>query len=620
MRSGSKDRDSTAPLGDLAGGCSGTLHNAGSARLSRRAVTTRALQRSLPYALVCSSLLALLPLGAASAAAPAAQRNVESFQLLPDPAAPVAPAPLGEVPATVRVQRFEVAGNRLLPTPMLQAVLAAWLGERKPLELSAAALAVQQAYRDAGYGGVVAYLPSQNVRSGVVRVEVLEGRIEAVKVSGHKQFSEAQIRAALSHLQSGQTPRLDLIDSQLQMLNENPAHQVRLLLRPGLAKGGVQAEVDVHEAPLARWNFKLDNGGAAANGRWRAAVGGQMANVFGLDHLVAAELQTSIEHPSALAVVSGNYRVPFYQQHLLLDAYAARSDADAGRSSTAAGDLQFSGRGRIAGLRLQGFLPRWGERDQRVIVSLEERQYLNQCSIEGLPAGACGSAGASVSVQPLSLAYLISGGGGGGWRYSLQPSLHHNLALGGAHGGAAAFEQVREAAQPRYTVARLQGSLQALLPKGWTLAGRVNAQAADGPLVPGEQLGLGGMQGVRGFEERELLGDDGLQLSLELGTPNLAPWVAGWFSTPPHGPASAASETAAELRLLAFADGGWVHNRGGLPYLGQTQRCHSAAVGLGLRWAQGRWQAQLDLAQALTAGLATARHDQRGHFSLQISF
>lgn len=591
-------------------------------RAERATVRRNGLMPAVQAAVWWGVLSCLAPVGPARAAAQGFEipkRNVENFQLLPDPAQPVRPSATGELPQTVRVQRFEIAGNRLLSTPELMELLSAWLGERKPLELSAAALAVQQRYRDAGYGGVVAYLPNQNVSSGVVRVEVLEGQIERINVSGQQQFSEAQIRGALSHLQAGQTPRLDLIDSQLQMLNENPARHARLLLRPGQSRGGVLAEVEVQEVALARANLKLDNSGAASTGRWRAALGGQYANLFGKDHVIAAELQTSVEHPSSLAVVSGNYRVPYYEQRLLMDVYAAWSDSNGGKTSTAAGDLQFSGKGQIAGVRLQKFLPRWGERDQRLIASLEQRQYLNQCSIEGLPDGACGSAGVSVMVQPLSLAYLLTGGSSA-WRYSLQPSLHHNLAWGGAHADAASLAAAREGAQLRYSILRLQAAMQTALPKDWAASWRLSAQAADGALVPGEQLGLGGSQAVRGFEERELLGDSGLQLSLELSTPNLLAWASPPAAASATGAQTPAPHTQGDLRAVVFVDAGWVRNRGALPCLGSSPHCRAASAGLGLRWTQGRWQAQLDWAQALTEGMTTTKGAQRAHFNLQISY
>mgnify|MGYP000172599762 CR=1 FL=1 len=52
------------------------------------------------------------------------------------------------------------------------------------------------------------------------------------------------------------------------------------------------------------------------------------------------------------------------------------------------GPLQFSGKGQIYGMRLSKYLPRMGEVDHRLILGLDQRAYINDCSIAGLPAGA----------------------------------------------------------------------------------------------------------------------------------------------------------------------------------------------------------------------------------------
>lgn len=531
-------------------------------------------------------------------APPAALRNAGPLQL--PGSTPAAAEP------SVRVQRYEVLGNSLLPADELQALLAPLLGERTLSALKTAAAVVQQHYRDAGYGGVVAFLPEQGLSGGVLRIQVVEGKLEGSQISGQQHFRAPQMLAALSGLVPGQTPRLRDIDTQIQLLNENPARQVRVLLQPGATVGGVAAVVEVQEGAVQRWSTRLDNTGSARTGRWRAALGWQHADLWASEHVSGVELQTAPENPRGVAVVSGNYRVPMYARSALLDLYAAWSDVDGGRSASAAGDVSFSGRGHIAGLRLTRFLPRQGEVDQRLSLGLEHRAYLNRCSVDGLPNGACGSAGASVTVQPLSLSYLAQRASGSGSRWSLLTSLHHNLALSGAHTGGDAFAAVRADAARRYTMLRLQGQASQVLAGDWTGSVRANLQATEHALVPGEQFGLGGAQAVRGFDERELLGDQGAQLTLEIGSPGLL--------------ALAGRSGAADLRAVVFADAGWVGNHGSLACLGGHTQCRAASAGLGLRLAWPALQARLDLAQALSTGASTAKGDIRAHLSLALHF
>jgi hemolysin activation/secretion protein len=407
-------------------------------------------------------------------------------------AASAPPAPALSVPVT----RFDVQGNTLLPPTRLAQRLDSFTGTATLDRLRAAAAAVQELYRDAGYGGVVAFLPEQDLKDGVVKIRVVEGKLVRVDVSDNKRFSTANIRASLPSLVTGVTPNVKRIDAEIQIANENPSKTVQVLLQPGAKAGDVVAAITVAEQAEQRVTGRLDNTGGKQIGRWRAALGWQHANVWGLDHVFAAELQTAPQDTSAVKVISGNYRAPLYGQALAFDAYGAWSNVDAGKVDTAAGDLSFSGKGTIFGARLSAYLPRSANVDQRAALGLESREYKNNCSIAGLPQGACGSAGASVSLQPLSLTYTAQAASETRWGLSL--GLHTNLGAGGSHGSQADFDAVRSGAQRRYLL--LRGSGQVSVPIGDTLAftSRVNLQAAGKPLVPGEMFGAGGAQSVRG--------------------------------------------------------------------------------------------------------------------------
>lgn len=509
-----------------------------------------------------------------------------------------------QVAATVVVNGFTVQGNTLLPMADIQARLESFKGPASVQRLRDAAAAVQDLYRREGYGGVVAFLPEQTLGSGEVLIRVVEGKLDRIDISGQQQFSADNVLASLPDLVTGRTPNVRRIDAQIQLANESPAKTVQVLLQPGATPGTVAAKLTVAEQPVQRWTARADNTGSRANGRWRAALGWQHGNVLGQDHVFSTEWQTAPEDVSGVAVLSAAYRVPLYRQSMALDAYGAYSDVSSAKTATAAGDLQFSGRGHIVGARGTLYLPRWDTVDQRVSLGLETRDYLNDCSIVGLPQGACGSAGASVALQPLSLAYTAQTGGE--LRAGGSVSLHHNLALGGSHTRQADFEAVRPGAVRRYTLLRASGQL-ALPVQDWgTLALRVSAQASGQPLVPGELFGLGGAQSVRGFEERELAGDSGLQASVEFSSPNLATLLPSLKDT--------------ELRALLFADGGQVSSLKDAPCLPGQTRCHMASVGAGLRLAYQQAQLRLDVGVALSDATTTQRGDTRVHLGLIVSF
>lgn len=503
---------------------------------------------------------------------------------------------------TVDVQRYELAGATLLDRALLDARLADFLGSSTLERLRAAAQAVQAMYREAGYGGVVAFVPEQDLRGGVVTIRVVEGRLARVDVTGQQQFDRANIRASLPSLVEGATPNVRRIDAEIQIANENPAKQVQVLLQPGARPGEVDAALTVAELPVSRFSARLDNTGGGQVGQWRAALGWQHANVLGLDHVFAAELLTAPQDTSAVASASGSYRAPLYGRALAVDVYGAWSNVDAGKVGTAAGDLQFSGKGTIVGTRLSAYLPRQGNIDQRLMAGVELRENKNSCQVNGLGSQACGSAGASVSAQPLSVTYAAQATGQ--WRWGASVGLHANLALGGSHGAAEDFEAARAGSKRRYALLRSSGQVSAPLTDNWLATLRVNGQWSAQALVSGEMFGAGGAQSVRGYHEREVSGDAGLTMNLEFQGANLLP--EDWRS--------------ADLRPVGFIDLGTVHNQGGAPCMSGRASCHLAGVGFGLRAQWGPATLRFDVAQAQREAPTTHDGDVRAHLSLTVNF
>jgi hemolysin activation/secretion protein len=261
----------------------------------------------------------------------------------PLPTAPTpATAPAVRVPATLLVQRFDVIGNTLIPPVLVQDRLKEFLGAASLQQLRNAAAAVQELHGNAGYGGVVAFLPGHTPQGGVVRIRVVEGRLTRIEIAGNQQFSDDDVRASVPALILGRTPEVRLIDAQIQIANESPAKQVQVLLQPGTEPGSVTARVSVAEQPVQRIAARVDNTGTDSTGRWRAALGRQHGNLWDADHALSLEVQTAPEHPNLVLVTSAGYRAPLYTRAMAIDASAARSDVDSGRITSPAGDVQLS--------------------------------------------------------------------------------------------------------------------------------------------------------------------------------------------------------------------------------------------------------------------------------------
>jgi hemolysin activation/secretion protein len=505
--------------------------------------------------------------------------------------------------ARVPINEFVVTGNTLLPPETLNAALAPFKGDRTMDELKQAAQAVQALYRDAGYGAVIAYVPEQSGAPGQATIAVLEGRISRVEVIGNSQFTTDNVRRSLPALKVGSTPQVRLLDTQIRLANENPAKRVALTLEPGQQAGEVDARVMVVEQSPSLWTVAVDNSGNDSTGMLRGYVRYQQAGLWDLDHVLSLQLGTSLTEPASAVSVGGNYRIPMYEHGMIADIFAAYSDANAGSSFTAAGLLNFNGSGEVLGVLLTKYLDRMGEFDPQLGLGLDLRLFLNNCDIQGLPAGACGSAGESVTVNPLSIAYSAQKGGKNPAGFSV--GFSQNLGIAGPNGSAANFDAVRAGAPKYYNLLRVAGNAALSLPSQWQLQGRLSGQLTGDALIPGEQFGIAGASTVRGYIEREVIGDRGVVGSVELYAPALLE---------PFGAQQAI------LQGLAFVDAGKVWNHLDTPCVGTSSNCPLASVGLGVRTALRALQLRLDVAYALKDGNSTTAGDIRANFLATYSF
>lgn len=495
------------------------------------------------------------------------------------------------------ISRFAVEGNSVLPAAEVERLLAAFAGtERSFGDVRRAVQALQQAYRQRGYSGVLVQLPEQELTQGVVRVQVIEPRIGRVSVQGNQVFSTANIRASVPALREGTQPNIRDISASLKVANTNPAKQVTLALQGAEQPDAVDAVINVTEDKPWRIGLNADNTGSAETGRTRLGVLYQHANLWDLDHVMTLQYTTSAEKPSKVSVFGVGYHVPLYALGDSMDFFASHSNVDSGTLTAGVLDLQVSGKGTVFGGRYNHNLPLWGDLSSTLIYGVDWRAYKNDIDLGGFQLGD------DVTVHPLSLSY--SG------QLSL-PSALLGLQLtgllnipGGANGQDADFSRQRAGASASYRMLRYGVGYHRQMDGDWQVRLQFNGQATRAALVPGEQFGAGGAGSVRGFREREVAGDQGQFASAEIQSPNWCPATAA---------------IPVQCRALAFVDAAHVSRNKALP--GEEQRTSISSAGLGLRFALDRRASlQLDYGRVLDGGSTRAAGDSRVHIALTLSY
>src|SRR3546814_18044191 len=131
---------------------------------------------------------------------------------------------------------------------------------------------VTKAYIDRGYATTRAYLPEQDLSSGRLRIEVVEGRISRIEVDGSGVF----VPGAFLY-PDGDRLNLRRLEQGLDQINRLSSNNATLDIQPGDRPG--ERVVVIHNHPTRRIypTLSADNLGSRSPGRHTLALNGPAA-------------------------------------------------------------------------------------------------------------------------------------------------------------------------------------------------------------------------------------------------------------------------------------------------------------------------------------------------------
>lgn len=493
------------------------------------------------------------------------------------------------------VLELRVLGNTVLSSAQIETALYPYVGENKTFkDLEAARLALETTYKDAGYGTVFVDIPEQAIQDdGVVRLRVTQGRLDRVRISGARYFSNGALRAELPALKSGEVPSLPQLQAELEAVNRQARDRsITPVLKAGRTPGTVDVELKVQDELPLHGVLDINDRYTADTSRTRASLNLSYDNLWQRFHSLSLQYQTSPEATDEARVIAATYVAPVTDTGHMIAAYAVDTNSDVATIGT----LSVLGAGRIYGVRYILPLPPRGELFHNLSFGADYKDFSETILLtDGVRDDT------PIAYTTWSLAY-------GGTRRTDTSAIGFNLSTNFGFRGVTneepEFEYKRYLARPNYFY--LRGSAQYEHAAWWNTRWYVRAagQYAIEPLISNEQLSIGGAESVRGYLESETLGDLGVSASLEWRAPALLRWLP--FVSP-------------ESYAFAFVDGGVVAVVDALP--DQATRVELSSVGLGLRIAAfDGLQAALDGAYTLQDSDRTDAHDTRLHFQLSYGF
>ena len=432
----------------------------------------------------------------------------------------------------------------MLDTRAIESAVYPYLGPDKTLDdIEGARAALEKAYATAGYQTVYVTIPKQTVHDGIVELKAVEAKIGTIAIKGNKWVPDHEVSAALPSLQAGSVPNVKNLNSDLTALNSQSADlQVTPQLKPGAKPETIDVDLDVADKLALHGGIEMNNRYSRNTHQYRLQANAEYDNLWGLNHSLSGVYDVAPQDPADSEIFSATYTAPVPGTDIKLSLTGLRSNSDVG----ALGSTDVLGKGWSASLAAEAPLGMIGSYFQYVQASVSYKRFTD---IVTLGSGSSSTVNtAPITYYPVSLSYNGSLREGAN---DLSFSLSANFAFRHLGSNSPSFDYARHGADGNFFY--LKGDFDYLrhLPYGFDVYLEGAGQFASEPLISNEEFSVGGDGSVRGYLQSEGIGDKGMQGTLELRSPSLAPYLG-----------KGTSSWLNDLRLVGFMDAGgaWVQD------------------------------------------------------------
>lgn len=407
-------------------------------------------------------------------------------------------------------------------------------------------------YRNNGYIISRAILPPQRVKKGVVRIQIIEGFIDQVTVTGHPMGARCIIRAYGERIKADPPLEISRMEKYLLLANELPATQVKAVLSPAKKPGAADLSL-VSEHHLVTGYVSYDDYGTRYIGPQQMTANLALNSIFASGD---ATQVTVVKTPKGkeLTYTDLNYYAPISSGGINWLIGGTRAETNPlfvlapikinGLNSNYYTTVQYP----IIRSRTQSLTLRTGFNYlDSTVTALNQELYtdhLRSLDLGGTYFFADRWYGSNVMSADLRQGLPI-------WGYTSDTNVATALTS-------------RPGASGEYTKITLQLSRLQAVKGPVTLYGALSGQWAFNPLLSSEQFAFGGPLLGRGYDIAELIGDRGAAGSLEarydLGIDRLI---------------------MKSLQFYIFYDAGMIYNLRKLP--GTIQKASGTSTGIGAR-------------------------------------
>jgi len=428
------------------------------------------------------------------------------------PPVPERAVPEKHLPAIhVFVQEIRIIGSTVFTKEELNRVTALFIGKKVSTEdLEEVRRALTMLYKNKGYVNSGAIIPDQNVKNGVITIQIIEGTLEDIEIEGTQHFFPFYLKDRL-FLKAGPPLNLTPLQEQLQLfLQDSRFERINAELKAGLRPGQATLHLRVQEAsPYKAWieinNFQSPTVGAE---RGLATVAHQ--NLFGIgDSLRFTYGQSKGVGP----LIDTSYSIPLSPQDTLLILQYRQNNFEVIEDPFDA--LNIESKTEIFSLTLRHPIFRTPRQEFALAITGEYLQ--NRGTLLGIPFSFTPGS-TSNGVSTISVIRLAQE-----WTHR-QPnqvlSTRSRFSIG-IDALQATNNNLPNTPDTQFFswIGQIQGARRFPSVFNVQLIGRMDLQLSDDPLFPLEQYALGGRYTVRGYRENQIVRDNAFLLSIESRIP-----------------------------------------------------------------------------------------------------
>lgn len=432
-------------------------------------------------------------------------------------------APAGAEKITFNLKDIILDGASIYSASEVMSVYADKIGTKISLaDVYSIAANLTSKYRNDGYILTQVIVPPQTIADGIVRLRVVEGKLDQIKIDGSgAQGSNADIiNLYVAELKSNGVLNNKNLEKTLLFINDLPGVTARSVLSPSQSVVGASDLTIMVERDAMDGTVQVDNFGSRFLGMWEILGGFNLNSLFGHNERISTQLAYApsgqgLEPELLYGELSAELPVGPYGTSLELN--IGKSYTDPGFTLT---EFDVLGKSYFNGIKINQPFVRTRELNVSSSLGLDRRSTETKSNVDTFKNDDITSLRLGGHVDYVDTLFTAA-------ITNANIEISQGLSILGAS-EKGDDDLSRAAGDPTYTKATADISRLERLSNEFSLLTSVKGQLSSSSLLSAEEFGLGGANGIgRGYDPSELVGEEGVAGSVELQW--ASPYSVSWM-------------------------------------------------------------------------------------------